>query len=81
MNLLMMLWAQSLQALLKPLLKQLDFHQSAKVAKIVAQDIKDGQTLKVRATPEFFVNGRPLINFGYEQLIQLVDEAVNEAYK
>ena len=56
-------------------------YQSAKVAKIVEQDIKDGQTLKVRATPEFFVNGRPLINFGYEQLIQLVDEAVNEAYK
>jgi len=56
-------------------------YQSAKVAEIVAQDIKDGQTLKVRATPEFFVNGKPLVNFGYEQLIQLVDEAVNEAYK
>jgi len=56
-------------------------YQSAKVAKIIEQDIKDGQTLQIRATPEFFVNGKPLINFGYEQLVQLVDEAVTEAYK
>jgi len=34
----------------------------------------------VRATPQFFVNGKPLINFGYKQLTQLVEEAINEAY-
>jgi len=56
-------------------------YQSAKVAKIIEQDIKDGQTLQIRATPEFFVNGKPLVDFGWEQLEKLVDEAVKEAYK
>jgi protein-disulfide isomerase len=54
--------------------------QSNKVAKIVAQDIKDGQLLKVRATPQFFVNGKPLVVFGYDELERLVDEAVAQAY-
>ncbi len=56
-------------------------YQSAKVARIIEQDIKDGQTLQIRATPEFFVNGKPLISFGYKQLEKLVEEAVAEAYK
>ncbi|KGJ95899.1 DsbA family protein [Colwellia psychrerythraea] len=56
-----------------------DWH-SEKVAKIIAQDIQDGQTLKVRATPQFFVNGKPLLVFGYDQLVNLVEEAVEEAY-
>lgn len=50
------------------------------VARTIQQDIEDGQTLKVRATPEFFVNGRPMPSFGYSQLSQLVKEAVDEAY-
>jgi len=50
--------------------------QSSKVAKIIAQDITDGQTLKVRATPQFFVNGKPLVVFGYDELGELVEEAV-----
>ncbi|TWX64108.1 thioredoxin [Colwellia demingiae] len=54
--------------------------QSSKIAKIIAQDIQDGQTLKVRATPQFFVNGKPLVVFGYEELVNLVEEAVAEAY-
>ncbi|AAZ25521.1 thioredoxin domain-containing protein [Colwellia psychrerythraea] len=54
--------------------------QSSNIAKIIAQDIKDGQTLKVRATPQFFVNGKPLVVFGYEELVYLVEEAVAEAY-
>ena len=54
--------------------------QSSKVAKIIAQDMQDGQTLKVRATPQFFVNGKPLVVFGYDQLVDLVEEAVAEAY-
>ena len=52
----------------------------AEIAKIIQQDIQDGQTLNVRATPEFFVNGRPLPSFGIAQLNQLVKEAVAEAY-
>jgi len=54
--------------------------QSNEIAKIIARDITDGQTLKVRATPQFFVNGKPLIVFGYEELVDLVEEAVAEAY-
>jgi protein-disulfide isomerase len=54
--------------------------QSSKVSKIIAQDIKDGKTLQVRATPQFFVNGKPLIVFGYQELVNLVEEAVAEAY-
>ncbi|OUR77152.1 thioredoxin [Colwellia psychrerythraea] len=54
--------------------------KSSKVAKVIAQDIQDGQTLKVRATPQFFVNGKPLVVFGYDELVSLVEEAVVEAY-
>jgi len=50
------------------------------VIQAIQQDVQDGQTLNVRATPEFFVNGRHLPSFGYEQLSQLVREAVAEAY-
>ncbi|HBY84483.1 MAG TPA: thioredoxin, partial [Colwellia sp.] len=54
--------------------------QSSKIEKIVAQDIQDGQTLKVRATPQFFVNGKPLVVFGYEELMSLVEQELAEAY-
>lgn len=54
--------------------------QSSQVAKVVAQDIQDGQTLKVRATPQFFVNGKPLVVFGYQELVELIEAAVAEAY-
>jgi protein-disulfide isomerase len=53
---------------------------SPEIARIIQQDIQDSQTLNIRATPEFFVNGRPMPSFGYEQLSQLVKEAVAEAY-
>jgi len=61
--------------------KQLDIDwQSEKVAKTIAQDIKDGETLQVRATPQFFVNDKPLVVFGYQELVDLIEEAVAEAY-
>lgn len=50
------------------------------VIQSIIQDVKDGKTLKVRATPQFFVNGKPLINFGYAQLTQLVEQAIAEEY-
>jgi hypothetical protein len=37
---------------------------SPRVAEVVAQDIADGKTLKVTKTPGFFVNGKPLVDFG-----------------
>ena len=39
---------------------------------VIAQDLKDANTLGVSQTPEYFVNGRPLPTFGFEQLRQLV---------
>ena len=54
--------------------------QSSKVAATIAQDIKDGQTLQVRATPQFFVNNKPLLVFGYQELVELVEQALAEAY-
>jgi len=53
---------------------------SDNISNVIRQDVTDGKMLKVRATPQFFVNGKPLINFGYKQLTQLVEEAIDEAY-
>jgi protein-disulfide isomerase len=39
---------------------------------IIAQDLTDAKTLNVQKTPGFFVNGRPLQEFGYEQLQNLI---------
>lgn len=49
------------------------------IAQIVQQDLADANTLGVAMTPEFFVNGRPLPKFGYEDLKQLVEDAVAAA--
>lgn len=38
----------------------------------IALDLNDANTLGVSQTPEYFVNGRPLPSFGFEQLEQLV---------
>ncbi len=56
-----------------------DMHRP-EITQAIQQDVADGQALKIRATPEFFVNGRPMPSFGYEQLSQLVKEAVAENY-
>ncbi|NGZ07355.1 MAG: thioredoxin domain-containing protein [Magnetococcales bacterium] len=78
--------SQPMRAL--PLLTALDLDQKRfaddinrpEVMQAVEQDQRDGQRLNVRATPEFFVNGRPMPSFGYEQLNQLVAEAVAASY-
>ena len=54
---------------------------SPEVAKIVALDLQDSKTLKVTATPEYFVNGRGLPEFGYEQLRRLVGDEIAKAYR
>ena len=48
--------------------------QSPDIARVIAQDVADARTLNVTKTPEYFVNGRPLPSFGFEQLRTLVDE-------
>jgi protein-disulfide isomerase len=46
----------------------------------VQQDHDDAVALKVTATPEYFVNGRPMPSFGQQQLLTLVSEALQDAY-
>lgn len=50
------------------------------VTEAVQQDIRDVQAFNIKATPEFFVNGRSLPSFGFKQLSQAVEKAVEEAY-
>ena len=44
------------------------------------QDMADAKALEVTRTPGFFVNGKPLTDFGYEQLKALVEQEVKLAY-
>ena len=50
------------------------------ITKIIQQDLADAQRLGVQKTPGFFVNGKPLVNFGYQQLQALVEAEVLTAY-
>lgn len=50
------------------------------IARIIDQDLADARALDVRKTPGFFVNGKPLQNFGPEQLLQLVRAEINANY-
>ena len=52
---------------------------SPEIDKMIRQDLEDARKLNVKATPEFFVNGKPLPSFGYEQLKTLVDDALASA--
>jgi len=52
---------------------------SPEIARAIAQDLEDAQALGVTRTPEFFVNGAPLPEFGYAQLLALVNEALHAA--
>jgi protein-disulfide isomerase len=52
---------------------------SPEIARVIDQDVADGKAVNVTATPEYFVNGKPLPSFGYEQLKTLVDDALRTA--
>lgn len=46
------------------------------IVNMIALDLEDARALNVTKTPEFFVNGKPLPSFGYDQLKGLVDKAL-----
>lgn len=50
------------------------------IDRVIQQDLADAKTLNVRKTPEFFVNGRPLPSFGYDQLKELVEAELRANY-
>jgi protein-disulfide isomerase len=53
---------------------------SAAVRARLEQDLADARMLGVTRTPGFFVNGRPLKQFGLGELKELVREEVDRAY-
>ena len=50
------------------------------IAKIIEQDLADAKELNVQKTPGFFVNGRPLQTFGYQQLQDLILSEIRANY-
>lgn len=54
--------------------------KSVEIARRIRQDIADAQQLQVDKTPGFFVNSKPLISFGYQQLQQLVESEISKSY-
>jgi protein-disulfide isomerase len=53
---------------------------SAEVVERAQRDRADAMTLKVTATPEYFVNGRQMPSFGEQQLMTLIGEELRKAY-
>jgi len=51
---------------------------TVEVMQRIEQDKKDSVLLKVRQTPEYFVNGRPLPSFGQQHLADLVREELGK---
>ena len=45
---------------------------SAEIAEVLRQDIEDMEAAKIERTPTFFVNGKPLNEFGPQQLYDLI---------
>lgn len=54
--------------------------QSPEVLKRIQQDMADARQLQVSKTPGFFVNGKPLVQFGSKQLQQLVESEIRNHY-
>ncbi|NHQ86486.1 thioredoxin domain-containing protein [Iodobacter sp. HSC-16F04] len=82
-------WTQNHQAnasLVLPLLAPLGLDmaqlqadmQSDSIQMLIQQEKADAQALGVNKTPSYFVNGKPLLSFGYQQLSDLVNEALNQ---
>lgn len=54
--------------------------KSAAIAQRIQQDIADAKQLNVTKTPGFFVNGKPLINFGSQPLQELIETEIRSQY-
>eukprot|EP01029_Cantina_marsupialis_P020584 TRINITY_DN483773_c1_g1_i1.p1 TRINITY_DN483773_c1_g1~~TRINITY_DN483773_c1_g1_i1.p1 ORF type:complete len:214 (-),score=40.89 TRINITY_DN483773_c1_g1_i1:159-800(-) len=50
-----------------------EFMNATTADDIIKQDMADVETLKVDKTPSYFVNGEPLVVFGWENLVELID--------
>ena len=54
--------------------------RAARITEVLERDRADVMRLQVTKTPTFFVNGKPLLDFGPEQLRQLVQRETQLAY-
>ena len=52
--------------------------RSPEIKALTALDMEDIRALNVTKTPAFFVNGKPLTNFGYGPLKKLVEDELKE---
>jgi protein-disulfide isomerase len=52
--------------------KMTQFMNSEKAKVIIKQDLEDAKTLGANKTPSYFVNGKPLQEFGLENLKKLI---------
>ena len=58
--------------------KLIEDMKSSEIQEIIAQDIADGKVLGASKTPSYYVNGRPLQQFGLGQLKELINEELNK---
>jgi len=56
-----------------------DMH-SSEITDRIRQDMSDARQLQITKTPGYFVNGKPLVQFGYKQLQALVEAEVRNQY-
>lgn len=49
------------------------FMNDPKADEIIRQDLADAETLKATKTPGYFVNGKPLQTFGWDNLVTLIN--------
>jgi len=54
--------------------------QDPVIARLIEQDRAGAGTLRVTRTPGFFVNGKPLLVFGYDRLQLLVEAELRANY-
>lgn len=52
---------------------------SPEITATIERDAADAKTLGVSGTPTFFVNGKPLTNFGAQQLYDLIWSEINQS--
>ncbi len=54
--------------------------QDPAIATLIEQDMADARTLGVRKTPSFYVNGKPLQQFGVQPLRSLLEAEIQALY-
>lgn len=59
--------------------KARDDAKSPAIAKVLEQELADMKAVNLQGTPTFFINGKPLAEFGPEQLVAQVEAEVKAA--